>query len=179
MTPPSHRIRRLASLLLASLGVSLCLAGDAVASSNTLVLIPDLKLVVALIIFFVLLVLPLDVLLFRPIFAALDARRERITGTRDRAEKLDAEAEATLTRYENAVREVREEAEVARKAALSSARDVSQTETEGARADAESVLERARQEIAGEVETARATLRQQAETLAREAAMTVLGRPLT
>ena len=179
MRPPSHRTRRLASPLLAILWTGLCLAGDAAASDDGLVLLPDLKLVIALVVFFVLLVFPVNAFLFRPIFLALDARRERIAGTRARAEELEADAKTALNRYENAVQEVREEAEETRKAALNSAREASQTETEAARADTEGVLDSACQEIARELEAARATLGQRAESLAREAAATVLGRPLT
>jgi len=179
LTPLSHRTQRQPRFSLVILWLVFGLAGDAVAAEGGLVLTPDLELVVALVILFVLLVFPVDALLFRPIFAALDARREQIEGTRARAQQLEADAEAALRRYEAAVQEVRVESDVARKAALSSAREASLAKTEGARHDAEGTLERARQEIAGELQGARATLRQQAEALAREAAASVLGRSLT
>lgn len=151
----------------------------AAAAEGGLVLVPDLPMVVALVVFFVLLVFPIDRFLFQPIFQALDARRERIAGTRARAEQLEADAAIALERYETAVQEVRAESEGARKVALGGAREVSQSETDGARRDAEEMLVRAREEITRDLEAARGTLRQQAETLAREAAATVLGRPLT
>ena len=179
LTPLSHRTQRQPRFSLVILWLVFGLAGDAVAAEGGLVLTPDLELVVALVILFVLLVFPVDALLFRPIFAALDARREQIEGTRARAQELEAEAEASLRRYEASVKEVRAESDEARKAALSSAREASLAKTEGARHDAEGTLERARQEIAGELQGARATLRQQAEALAREAASSVLGRSLS
>lgn len=165
--------------ILAALAV-LAPAGDALASSEGhLVLLPDLRMLLALVVFFLLLIIPLNALLFRPIFATLDARDERIAGTRARAEKLAADAEATLERYQHSLREVREQADEGRKAAVAAARDDSQEQSRAARAEAEAELERARREIAGELESARGGLRGQAEALAREAAARVLGRDLS
>ncbi|HJO24287.1 MAG: ATP synthase F0 subunit B [bacterium] len=179
MPPPSRWTRHLTSFLLAIFALGLCLAQDAAASDNGLELIPDHRLLIGLVIFFVLLIFPVNTLLFQPIFAALEARRERIEGTRARAEELEAEAKAALTRYEHAVQQVRNEAEQARKATLASARAVFQNETQDARAETESTLDNARQEIGRELESARETLGQRADALAREAAATVLGRSLT
>ena len=176
MTKPGHRIACLTSATaLAVFGV----AGNAAASGDELVLLPDLPTMLALIAFFVLLVYPMNRLLFRPIFATLDAREERIAGTRARAKKLAAEAERTLASYENSVRAAREEAEQGRKLALGEARDGAQQQTRAARADAEVELERAAGEIASALEIARGSLRSEADALARAAATTVLGRPLS
>ncbi len=61
-------------------------AGTAAASDGGLVLLPDLtgKLPI-LIVLFVLLVYPVNAILFKPIFQVLDAREEKTTGTRKRA----------------------------------------------------------------------------------------------
>lgn len=176
MTTPGHRIVLLAKAT--SLGV-LCFAGPAAAAGGELVLTPDLPKMLALIAFFVLLVFPMNRLLFRPIFATLDAREERIAGTLERAEKLAGDAEETLASYESSVRAARDEAEQGRKSALSEARDGAQVKTQAARADAEVEIERATREISDALEDARAALRADAEALAREAATTVLGRPLS
>ena len=176
LTKPGHRIAWLASAVaLAVFG----LAGNAAASGDELVLLPDIPTMLALIAFFVLLVFPMNRLLFRPIFATLDAREERIAGTRARAEKLAAEAEATLASYESSVRTAREEAERGRKVVLGEARDGAQQQLQVARADAEAEFERASGEIASALESARGSLRSDAEALASEAATTVLGRPLS
>jgi F-type H+-transporting ATPase subunit b len=155
------------------------MAGTATASSGELVLVPHLPTMLTLIVFFVLLVLPMNRLLFRPIFATLDAREERIAGTRARAEKLAAEAERSLASYESSVRAAREEAEQGRKLALGEARTEAQQQTRAARSDVEAELERAAGEIAIALESARGSLRGEAEALARAAATTVLGRPLS
>jgi F-type H+-transporting ATPase subunit b len=175
LTKPGHRIVLLASAsALAVFGA----AGNAAAAGDELVLVPDIPTMLALIAFFVLLVYPMNRLLFRPIFATLDAREDRIAGTRARAEKLAADAESTLASYESSVRAAREEAEQGRKAALAEAREGAQAQTQAARADAEAELTRAAAEIAVALDSARGSLRGASEALAREAAATVLGRPL-
>jgi len=176
LTKPGHPIALPLSVgALAMLG----LAEDAAAAGGELVLVPDPAMMLALIVFFVLLVFPMNRLVFRPIFATLDAREERIAGTRARAEKLAAEAEATLARYESSVRAAREEADQGRKAARAEARDGAQQQARAARADAEAELARAAREIATALESARGSLRGESEALARAAAATVLGRPLS
>ena len=94
-------------------------------------------------------------------------------------EKLEADAAATLASYESSVRAAREEAEQGRKAALREARDGAQAQTQAARGDAEGEIERGVREITAALESARGALRSDAEALAREAATTVLGRPLS
>ena len=133
----------------------------------------------ALIVLFVILIFPVNALIFNPIFAVLDARDEKIAGTRARAEKIAAEAEEVLARYERSVREVREEAERERKERLASARGESAEQSAAARAEAEREIERAREQIGAGLAEARASLRAQAELLAREAAARVLGRALS
>jgi F-type H+-transporting ATPase subunit b len=128
---------------------------------------------------FVVLIFPLNSLLFQPIFRALDARAERIDGARERSVQLENEADQVLERYESAVRSARVEAEAARQAQLGEAREEQATLTTQARTDAEAELERAREELARSLEDARATLRSAADELATQAAEQVLGRTLS
>ncbi|MFB3117703.1 MAG: ATP synthase F0 subunit B, partial [Myxococcota bacterium] len=154
-------------------------AGAAAASEGDLVLLPDFigKLPI-LILFFALLVVPVNAILFKPIFEVLDAREERTTGTCKRAEKIMNDAEKTLANYERAVREVRADAEQARKREAVAARQENRTVVDAARADAERHFERARTELAAALEQSRQTLRADAQSLADEAASRVLGRAL-
>jgi F-type H+-transporting ATPase subunit b len=154
-------------------------AGTAAASEGDLVLLPDLtgKLPI-LIVLFVLLVYPVNVILFKPIFQVLDAREERTTGTRKRAEKIMNDAEETLADYERVVREVRAEAEQVRKREAAAARQENATVVDAARADAERHLESARTELAAALVESRQTLRADAQSLGDEAASRVLGRAL-
>lgn len=149
------------------------------AASGALELIPDLygRLPIMLLLF-VLLIFPLNALIFKPIFSALDARAERIAGARSRSQQLQRDADDVLNRYETAIREARGECEVARQARLETAREEQARLTTAAREAAEAELDRARQELDRSIDEARATLRSSAEGLAQAAAERVLGRAL-
>lgn len=157
----------------------LLMAGAAQASDGGLVLMPEFtgKFPI-LVVLFVLLVGPANLLLFKPIIAVLDERQARTVGTRKRADKIMTDANNTLADYERAVREVREEAETDRKAQASTARTESAAATAAARAESERVMEGARSELSEALEQARQTLRSEAQGLANEAASRVLGRTL-
>jgi F-type H+-transporting ATPase subunit b len=145
-------------------------------------LIPDESGMGALwvmLILFALLAIPLNALLFQPIFRALDARAERIQGARVRSEHLQREADSILERYEAAIREVRAEAEAARQVELGRAREEQVVLTSQVKQESERQLENARAELARSLESARSSLRASAEELARSAAEQVLGRALS
>ncbi len=163
----------------ALLGGLLLAAPPAWASEDNLVLVPDPRLLVALLLLFILLVPPVNALLLRPVFRVLDDREDRIAGTRRRADKVSADADEILARYEQAVRDVRDEAERDRKQRLLAARSEAATQTAAARAAADQDSDRARREIAAALANARQSLRPHAERLAREAAARVIGRSLS
>jgi F-type H+-transporting ATPase subunit b len=167
------RIRALACAALALLAPSL-----AVAAEHTLSLTPDLPLMVSLIVLFVVMIAPVNALLIKPLLRVLDERDARTAGTRAKAERLEQDAAAILARYEQAVREAREEGERARRALLTEVRAEAQTEIAAARRDAETRLEGARGEIGASLDSARGLLRGQAQELASQAASQVLGRAL-
>jgi F-type H+-transporting ATPase subunit b len=147
-------------------------------AAGGLELMPDPPLLLALIVLFAVLVFPVNQLVFKPIFRVLDEREEQIDGTRTRAAQLEQETDDVLSRYESQVAAVREEAEQGRRSLLESARGDATGTTGGARAEAEREIERAREEIAEALESARGGLRAESQELARQAAASVLGRPL-
>jgi len=153
-------------------------AGTAHASGDELVLLPDIK-VLLLMALFAALVLPMNALLFKPIFRVLDAREEKTAGTRKRADHLAAEAQTMIERYEQSIREVRQDAEDARKQTLAAARADGSATTASARGAAESEVSHAREEIATALDQARETLKTQSAALANEVAERALGRPLS
>jgi F-type H+-transporting ATPase subunit b len=160
-------------------------------ASEDLVLIPDyaffgliageqgIGMLWVMVALFVVLIFPLNTLMFKPIFSALDARSERIAGARERSQQLETEADTVLTRYETAIRDARAEAESTRQAQLGEAREEQATLTASARADAETDLAKARSELGRSLEEARASLRASADELATTAAEQVLGRSLS
>ena len=171
-----HRESR-PGLLAATLAALLLTADVASASEGGIVLWPDwFTLLPFMIALFAALIVPVNALLFRPLLRAVDLRVDRTTGTRERAEKLAASADEILAKYEQAVNDVRIEAEQARRAELASARSETAARTAEARAGAEREIERARHEVSAALAEARTQLRAEAEPLAREAASRVLGR---
>jgi F-type H+-transporting ATPase subunit b len=128
---------------------------------------------------FVLLIFPLNAMIFQPIFGVLDARTDRIKGARDRSQQLEAEADSVLERYETAIREARAESEATRQGQLATAREEQTNLTQQARGEAENELEQARASLNQSLEEARTTLRANAEDLATAAAEQVLGRVLS
>ena len=163
-------------LLAAALAVPLLTARMASASEGGIVLWPDPPLLLVMMALFALLLVPVNTMLFRPLLRALDLRIERTLGTRTRAAKLAASADEILARYEQAVRDVRAEAEQTRRAELANARSETSERTAQARAEAEQEIERARREVASALAESRTRLRAEVEPLAREAASRVLGR---
>jgi F-type H+-transporting ATPase subunit b len=171
---PGDRLQR----LLPGLLLPLFAAAPAQASEGGLTITPDGPLLLLLIVAFALLIFPVNALIFRPIFRVLDAREQRITGTRRRADQVAQEAEAVTHRYEEALQRAREEN------ALERGRRVEVARSEGARGMAEArgiadrEIEAARSQLAAILDEARQTLRTQAEQLARDAAARLLGRAL-
>lgn len=182
---------------LAAAGVGLALAALATfvatpaVAAESLELIPDYALfgliggeqglgsLWIMLIGFVVLIFPLNALIFQPIFLALDERANRIQGARDRSGTLETEADAVLARYEGAIREARAESETARQAQLATAREEQVVLTGQARGEAEAEIESARVALGNSLEDARAALRAEAEELATAAAEQVLGRTLS
>jgi len=163
-------------LLAAALAALLLSAGTAAASEGGIVLWPDLRILPVMIGLFALLLVLLNAMLFRPLLRTLDLRVERTEGARARAEKLAASADEILARYEQAVRDVRNEAELARRTEIAEARSQTSERTAQARAEADQQIQRAEGEIASALAAARRQLRGEVEPLAREAASRVLGR---
>ena len=182
LSNPSRRARRgngLPERLAAGAALGPVLAAGPARAADELVLIPDPQLLLIMLIGFALLVLPLNALLFKPIFAALDARSERIDGAKKRSAQLQREADDVLERYESAIRESRVESEARRQTKLEHAREEQDQVTAEARREAEGEIERARGELGESLDSARATLRANAEELAQVAAEQVLGRALS
>jgi cytoskeletal protein CcmA (bactofilin family)/F0F1-type ATP synthase membrane subunit b/b' len=190
---------RIASLVATAIAATVLCTASASAAEGGLVLVPDWTTTLpALILLFALLIVPVNALIFKPVFRVLDARADKIAGTRKRAEKLARDADASLASYEQSVRAVRDDAARDRKQRLERARSDYAARTASARAEAEQEVLRARADVgaaldearaslraqaeglaAEALDEARASLRAQAEGLAAEAAARILGRPLS
>lgn len=170
--------RQLRPLIPCGALAAVLLPGAARASGGELVLKPNLTMLAALILLFLLLIGPTNRLILKPLLRVLDEREARTAGTRARAARMEEDAREVLGRCERAIARTREESEMLRRAALERVRGEAQELTQAARGSAEQTLERARRELAGALEDARGALRTQSGELAREAAARVLGRSL-
>jgi len=164
---------------LLALVLAVAVAAPVQAASGGLEILPDPTRLLVLIVLFTVLIWPANVLLWQPVLRALDERSDQIQGSRERADKIAAEADVVLARYQEAVTHARTEAETERRGLLDQARSEQSGISAGARSAAEEEVSGARREIATALDEARGQLRGQAEELARTAAATVLGRELT
>jgi F-type H+-transporting ATPase subunit b len=176
-THRTHRTERVAAALLA--GALWLVLVPAASAASELVLIPEIRTLVVLIIGFVILIPIVNNLIVKPVYAVLDERQEKIAGARKRAESLEASANDVLSRYQASVREVREEAERMRRGQLDAARSEHAQITGRARAEAEREIEQSQGELRASLEQARDGLRTSAEELARQAAERILGRAVS
>ena len=95
-------------------------------ASGDLVLIPDWRMMLTLIVLFLLLIAPAHQLIFKPLLRVLDERDERTQGTRARAARIEEEAREVLARYEREIEKTREDAERQRRTTLEQVRGESQ-----------------------------------------------------
>ncbi len=148
-------------------------------AADGLVLVPEWSLLVVLIAAFAVLVVPVNALVFKPLFRVLEEREARIEGARARASKIEVEANALLERYREAIRESREETERHRRGEIEVARTQQAARSDEARAAAQEIIEQGRVELEAWLGEARSELRQNSEPLAQIAAERVLGRSLS
>lgn len=148
-------------------------------ASETLELTPDLIVTCVLLVSFVLLVSPLNRLIFQPLLKVMDDREEKIEGSRQRAERVQQQAQEALERYEAAIREAHEDSVAERRSRIDTARAELAAITRQAKDDADRVRARAREELSASLGAARETLRSETRALASLAAERVLGRSLS
>ena len=154
------------------------LASPASASAG-LEIFPERIPLIVLIVLFTILIFPANALLWQPLLRVLDQRRERIAGTRARAEKIAAEAADVLASYESAVGRARVAADADRAKVLEAARGEQGQLTHDARKSAETEVAAAREAVGAALSRARGELQAASRELGREAAARVLGRALS
>ena len=112
--------RRIAVTVLVLLAL---LVAAPVHASADLVLIPDPVTLISLIVLFIVIIFPLNALIYRPIFVTLDERHARTVGAREKAAELSEEADEVLARYRIEIAGARSVAEQSRKQAVAIARE--------------------------------------------------------
>ena len=135
----------------------------------------DLTVVIQFIIFLVLLIL-LSKLVFKPFLEIMKERSENIEGARDKATVLDSEADEKFASYEEQIKTARKEAAAVRGKFREEGEVKANEILNGARAKTEAKITAARKKTQQSVTTAQAALQQQADEVAKSIATKLLGR---
>ncbi len=127
---------------------------------------------------FIVLLIALNALLFKPLRAALAARKAAIDGDLAKARSLDEGIQSQVAEYEAKLQEARQRGSQERMALRQAAQSEEARLLGTANEKASQRLQALKEQVAGEAEAARQGLRGETETLAREIAGKVLGRSL-
>ncbi len=137
----------------------------------------NLSFIIQLINFGVL-VLVLNVFLYKPIRKVLADRRQVIDSAREKTESVDAEVQIKMAQYEARLQAAKTEAGARRAEALKLAQSEEAVVLEKARAQAADSLASIRGRVAREAGEARELLKKQAEALSGDICEKILGRSL-
>jgi F-type H+-transporting ATPase subunit b len=127
---------------------------------------------------FGILVLVLNIFLYKPIRKVLADRRAVIDSARDRAASVDEQVQAKMAQYETRLREAKTEAGARRTEMVKQAQAEEAAVLEKARKEAAASLASIRDKVAKEAADARELLKKQAEALSGDICEKILGRSL-
>jgi F-type H+-transporting ATPase subunit b len=127
---------------------------------------------------FGILVLLLNIFLYKPIRKVLSERRQVVDGAREKAAAVDLEVQAKMAQYEARLRDAKAEASARRAESLKQAQAEETSLLEKARTEATASLGTIRDRVAKEAADARVLLKQQAELLSVDISEKILGRSL-
>lgn len=127
---------------------------------------------------FGILVLILNIFLYKPIRKVLADRRQVVDSARDKASSVDLEVQEKMGLYEARLRDAKAEAAGRRAEALKLAQAEEAVVLEKARKEAASSLGSIRERVTKEAAEARALLVEQAENLSGDICEKILGRSL-
>ena len=125
---------------------------------------------------FMILMAALNALLFKPLRAALQARRDTIQGSKAKVQDLDEQVQAQIARYEAQLQDARMQGGEERLALRKTAQDEETRILGGANKKSAEKLQSIKEQIQEEASTARQALRDETEALAKSIAGKVLGR---
>ena len=127
---------------------------------------------------FGILVLVLNIFLYKPIRKVLADRRQVIDGAREKAAAVDLEVQEKMALYEVRLRDAKADANARRAEFLKQAQIEETSVLEKARAEATASLGSIRDRVSKEAADARTLLKQQAELLSGDICEKILGRSL-
>lgn len=127
---------------------------------------------------FGILVLVLNIFLYKPLRKVLSERRQVVDGARDKAAAVDLEVQEKMAQYEARLRDAKAEAAERRAESIKQAQAEETAVLEKARTEATASLGTIRDRVAKEAADARVLLKQQAELLSGDICEKILGRSL-
>lgn len=127
---------------------------------------------------FMILMAVLNALLFKPLRAALKARKETIEGSRAKVQDIDEQVQAQIARYEAQLQEARLQGGQERAALRKTAQEEEARILGGANQKSAEKLQVIKEQIQEEASVARQALRDETEALAKNIAGKVLGRAI-
>ncbi len=127
---------------------------------------------------FGILVLVLNIFLYKPIRKVLAERRQVIDSAREKAAAVDLEVQEKMALYEARLRDAKADAGARRAESVKQAQAEETSLLEKARAEATASLGTIRDRVAKEAADARVLLKQQAELLSGDICEKILGRSL-
>lgn len=114
--------------------------------------------------------------LFQPILQTFDERARRVEDAKSQARSLEAETARQVAAYQGQIQEARSEGELMREGMRRTASTESENLIRRAREETGDMLGELKERIAREYREASATLKAEAQGMAREVAVRVLGR---
>jgi len=127
---------------------------------------------------FIILLVVLNKLLYRPLKQIMEQRREMISGSRDRAKILEADIEEKMKLYQQQLSDAKIEANTERNKLKKAASAEEATILSAAQEKASTRLQSIKTQVAKEAEDASKTLKKEAKSLAGMIATKILGREL-
>lgn len=128
---------------------------------------------------FIIFLFILNYLIFKPVVRVLNERRERIDGTMEKAQLLEAEVQKKLEGYEERIEEAKSQAANEKERLRRQGESISKEMVEKARKELARDIPIIRKQIAGETDRARRELEKMAQEMARDVACRVLGREIS
>ncbi|MDH3454140.1 MAG: ATP synthase F0 subunit B [Desulfuromonadales bacterium] len=127
---------------------------------------------------FMILMAVLNALLFKPLRAALQARRETIEGSRAKVQDIDEQVNAQIARYEAQLQQARLQGGLERQTLRKTAQEEEARILGAANQKSSEKLQVIKEQIQEEANTARQALRNETEAIAKSIAGKVLGRAI-
>ena len=127
---------------------------------------------------FMILMAVLNALLFKPLRAALQARKETIEGSKAKVQDIDEQVQAQVARYEAQLQDARQQGSEERAVLRKTAQEEEARILGGANQKSAEKLQTIKEQIQGEADVARQALRSETQALAEDIAGKVLGRAI-